>query len=140
MVQVLEQLENDHPLPKMILEHRSRFKLLNGFLIDICSRVRRPSIGQTGRNLPALVCAPGFTLSGTLSECLSQLFALGFTLPGTCSEKLCQLFDRVIGLENLLAACSQLAVSTTPCWLNLCTRSCSLANCNLNTICFGELH
>jgi len=48
-MQVLEQLENDHPLPKLVLEHRSRCKLLDGFLTDICSRVRRPSIGPQGQ-------------------------------------------------------------------------------------------
>ena len=84
----------------MILEHRSRFKLLNGFLTDICSRVRRPSIGQTGQSLPTPSCALGFTLCGTHSECLCQLLALGFTLSGTPSANLCQLFDSVIDSEK----------------------------------------
>ena len=52
-MQVLEQLENDHPLPKLVLEHRSRCKLLDGFLTDICSRVRRPSIGPQGQYFEA---------------------------------------------------------------------------------------
>ncbi|DBA82952.1 TPA: hypothetical protein ACH3X1_006731 [Trebouxia sp. C0004] len=46
--EVLEQLQNDHPLPKLVLEHRTRSKLLDGFLTDICSRVRRPSVGPQG--------------------------------------------------------------------------------------------
>ena len=48
VLQVLEQLTGDHPLPKMILEHRSRHKLLTGFLTDMCSRLRRPSTGAAG--------------------------------------------------------------------------------------------
>ena len=48
-LQVLEQLKGDHPLPSMILEHRSRQKLPTGFLTDICSRVKRPYIGPSGK-------------------------------------------------------------------------------------------
>lgn len=47
-LQVLEQLKGDHPLPGMILEHRTRQKLLSGFLTDICSRVKRPTLGPPG--------------------------------------------------------------------------------------------
>lgn len=41
MLQVLEQLQHDHRLPAIVLDYRSKNKLLNGFVNDICSRTRR---------------------------------------------------------------------------------------------------
>ena len=42
LLQVLEQLSHDHKLPDIILDHRSKTKLLHGFVHDICSRTRCP--------------------------------------------------------------------------------------------------
>lgn len=40
-MQVLEQLQHDHKLPSIILDHRGKHKWLTGFVETICERARR---------------------------------------------------------------------------------------------------
>ena len=47
--QVLELLTGSHPLPAIILDYRSKHKLLNDFVEDICRRARERALhaGET---------------------------------------------------------------------------------------------
>ena len=54
VLQVLEQVLGDHKLPGIILDHRSKSKLLHGFAETICSKMRQLGVSK-GEGLPIFV-------------------------------------------------------------------------------------
>ena len=54
VLQVLEQVLGDHKLPGIILDHRSKSKLLHGFAETICSKMRQLEVSK-GEGLPVFI-------------------------------------------------------------------------------------